>query len=415
MNSHRFCSLCALAALSTAVAGSCAAGSSTSRADGGAGGAGGWSSSTTGTGAEVSFVDSGTSSSSSSSGAVDPDAGCAGTATKAQQLPLGMYIMLDRSQSMDETVSGTTKWEAVTDALKTFVQQPLTGVSVGIQYFAVPPSQQVSCPSWCAGDVDCNGYGPCTPGVGCFACFQGFAEDSCDAVDYATPDVEIAPLPGVAQAIFASINGQQPGTNTPTSAALAGAIQHGQAWAASHPDHVVIAVLATDGEPSECDTNLASINAVAAAGANGDPPILTFVIGVGALAQALNGIAAAGGTSSAFIVATNQDVNQQFIAALDKIRGKALGCQYKIPLPPAPEVPDFGKVNVQYTPGDGGPVQVFANVEDSAHCPSGGDGWYYDDNAFPKTILLCPQTCNKVSVDGAGRIDVVLGCATVVE
>ncbi len=41
----------------------------------------------------------------------------------------------------------------------------------------------------------------------------------------------------------------------------------------------------------------------------------------------------AGGTGSAFIVDTSMNVSQQFLAALNKIRGAALGCQYKIPVP----------------------------------------------------------------------------------
>src|SRR5207245_583501 len=103
----------------------------------------------------------------------------------------------------------------------------------------------------------------------------------------------------------------------------------------------------------------------------GMPKIETFVIGVGGSLGSLNGIAAAGGTGQAFLVDTNQNVNQQFLDAMNTIRGQALACSYEIPLPEAGQ-PDFDKVNVQYTPGAGGPAQVLPRVADKAHCPANG-------------------------------------------
>jgi hypothetical protein len=314
---------------------------------------------------------------------------------------------------MDGTVSGGgTRWDAVKGALTTFVNEPSTaGIGVGIQYFALPDNS-MSCPATCTTDADCGAYGPCFPGFGCIQCVAG--AESCNPADYAKPDVEIAPLPGVAPQIVASINAHGPSTNTPTSAALQGAIDHAKEWAIAHPDHVVIDVLATDGEPSECDTNQANIDAIAAAGANGTPKILTFVIGVGSGAAVLNGTAQAGGTGQAFIVDTNQDVNQQFLDALNQIRGAALSCNYLIPVPEA-GTPDFNAVNVQYTPGGGGAPQIFPKVADKASCPPGGDAWYYDNNAMPTQIIMCDGTCDKISSDKMGKLDILLGCETIVK
>ena len=39
-----------------------------------------------------------------------------------------------------------------------------------------------------------------------------------------------------------------------------------------------------------------------------------------------------------------------------------------------------------------------------------GDGWHYDNNANPTTIILCPATCTKVTNDAKAKIDIVLGC-----
>lgn len=329
--------------------------------------------------------------------------GCAGTSVKAEKIPLDMYIMLDQSSSMSDPAGQGTKWTETSNALNAFVSQPeAAALGLGIQYFGLPAGGG-SCPTACTVDADC---GACAP------CFFGFClnavGDSCAAADYATPEVEIATNNGAA--ISASIGAHGPTTSTPTSAALQGAVDHAKAWAQTHPDHVVIALLATDGDPTECDTNLGNINAIAANAFGGTPSIRTFVIGIGSI-DALNGIAAAGGTGMAFI--TDQaDTQMQFLAALNAIQGTALACSYLIPVPEN-GTPDFGSVNVQYTPGDGSPPEVIPNVSDASQCPPTGNAWYYDNPAAPTQIILCDPTCATVSSDTMGSIDIVLGCATI--
>ena len=338
------------------------------------------------------------------------DASCAASSSKGEQLPLDLYIMLDRSSSMNDSVSGGSKWSAVTAALKTYIGQPtLTGVSVGIQYFGQPPSGQ-GCPTTCQTTADCGSFGPCFLNQ-CIGCAGG--GDSCMAADYAKPDVEIAALPGAQAALTTSINAHSPTTSTPTSAALQGAIDHAKAWSTAHTGHAVVVVLATDGDPTECDTSIPNISAIAGAGVNGTPKILTFVIGVGSSLGSLNSIAAAGGTTKAFVVDTNANVNQQFLDALNQIRGTALGCNYKIPLPKS-GTPDFSAVNVQFTPSGGSP-QVIPQVADKSHCPASGMAWYYDNASAPTQIILCASTCGTVTADSKGQVDVLTGCKTIVK
>jgi hypothetical protein len=309
---------------------------------------------------------------------------CATLNVKADKVPLDLYIMLDQSASMMLPVSGGNRWSAVTAALDAFVVQPsLSGVSVGLQYFGVP-------------------------GAG-----GGSAVDSCTASDYATPEVEVAALPDVATTIIASIAGHTPSTATPTSAALQGAVDHAEAWAQAHPGDAVVAVLATDGDPSECDTDLGHINAIAAQAANGTPKVLTFVIGVGSSLANLNGIAAAGGTQHAFLVDTGGNVNQQFLDAMNVIRHAALGCEYAIPTPTGGGTPDYGTVNVVYTPS-GQSSQTFPYVMSKAQCPANSDGWYYDNPASPTKIILCDSTCTRLESDSTGEVDITLGCQTVI-
>lgn len=407
------------AVVGAAVAGACSASKSSSAFDNGAGGDTSGSSSgsgASGTGSTSSGLGNGGNSLGIGGGLGSGGGmmmGCASDSKKAQLIPLDMYIMQDQSGSMSDSVPGGTKWSAVTSALAAFVQQPAAaGIGVGIQYFPLQSGGN-SCPGSCAQDSDCGPpqNGPCFFGQ-CLGC-SGGGSDSCTASDYAKPDVEIAPLPGVAGAITTSLGKHGPSTSTPTSAALQGAVDHAKAWELAHPTHTTIAVLATDGDPTECDTNLGNIEAIATAAAAGNPKILTFVIGIGSSLSALNGIAVAGGTTKAFIVDTNQNVNQQFLDAMNAIRGAALSCDFLIPLPEA-GMPDFTKVNVQYTPGNGGAKEIIPNVANKAACPANSDAWYYDDPANPTKIVMCDAACTKLSQDSKGEIDVLTGCKTII-
>ncbi len=355
-------------------------------------------------------------------------ASCQSEPHQAMTLPLDMYIMQDQSGSMSDMVSeGGTKWQAVTGALNAFVQQTgLSGISVGIQYFGLPPgggAPMCSANPICAKDSDCGApaCGPCmliVPGFG--ACAGSAAGgDSCAATDYAKPEVEIAPLPGVAGAITMSLAMHSPSTSTPTAPALQGAVNHAKAWAMTHPGHVVVAVLATDGEPTECaPEDQAGIAAIAAAALAGTPSVKTFAIGTFATADTpsgpdlLNAIAMAGGTGQAFNIDTTMNVNQAFLMALNQIRGTALGCQYQIPAPMSGSNADPTKLNVQYTPGGGSP-EIIPHVADQAHCPASGDARNNDNKSAPTQILLCGSTCTKVQGDSSGNIDILLGCKTV--
>jgi hypothetical protein len=379
---------------------------------------------------------------------------CTGTTSNGQLMPLDMYVMLDKSGSMmcaasnpdcpETQIETGSKWGAVTGALTTFLNQSdVAGISVAIQYFALPdngvcaskPDGHKTGNGKCSSDADCDPCGPCVTFSSQLGpaglCMGEVTGDSCTAADYATPDVEFVALPGGAKSIKDSMNAQTPGSSTPTAPALQGAISHASDWAKANSGHVVIVVFATDGEPTECtDVSLdgngnyvidqAAINAIAAAGYNGSPRVLTFVIGIqdlgGSNLSALNGIAQAGSgnASGAFLVGGSSDVNQQFVAALNSIRGSVLGCNYQIPPPPAGQTLDFTKVNVQYTPTGGtGETLGYVSTGQSG-CSATKDGWYYDNPAKPTQIILCDSTCTKVKNDSGGQVKVQLGCTTVI-
>src|SRR5580704_707567 len=350
--------------------------------DGGGGGGGGGSS---GSGSGGSFSSS--SGSSSSGGPTSADAACASSTQKGEQQGLNAYMMLDYSGSV--VAASLTK---KTTAINSFVGQPSSGISVGLQYFGLPNT-----------DPDAGSL------------FGLAIGDSCDPSVYAMPAIEIAPLPGVSSMITSSLaSHKMPNTATPTGPALKGAIDHATTWAQAHPSDVTIAILATDGDPSECDdgtggTLLSQVEAVAAAGVAATPKILTFVIGVGTETANLDGIAQAGGTNKAFIVDTTMNVSAQFLTALNSIRGAALGCQYKIPVPDSGIV-DTSRVNVQFT-ATGGQPELVPQVSSKAQCPASSNAWYYDNPSSPSEILLCSTTCGTVST--GGTVNVLTGCQTV--
>jgi len=301
-----------------------------------------------------------------------------------------MYIMADKSSSMNGS-----RWNNVVDAIKGFVDDPSSaGIGVGIQYFPVVPDGYHTC----SNDSQCDIYGPCP---------DGFCR-ACSTSHYSNPAVAIDVLPGVAPAIKSSLDATDPFGGTPTGPALTGAIEYATSWANSHPGHTVVVVLATDGDPYSCSpTGISAISGIASGGTNATPPILTFVIGVGSSLTNMNAIASAGGTDQAYLVDTGGNVTQQFIAALNDIREKSLGCEYVMPQTDAGII-DPDKVKMTFTPGGGTPRDI-PRVDDASQC-NNGEGWYYDDNTNPTRLYLCPDLCATVQADINGKMEISLGC-----
>jgi hypothetical protein len=73
--------------------------------------------------------------------------GCASSSTKAEPLPLDIFIMLDQSGSMGEDAGNAlSKWQTVRAAITEFVQSESSeGIGVGIQYFGLPQPAVLGC------------------------------------------------------------------------------------------------------------------------------------------------------------------------------------------------------------------------------------------------------------------------------
>lgn len=314
--------------------------------------------------------------------AVDAGNYCAGQAIAAETLPVGLYLMLDQSSSMgDPLPSGSgTWWSAIQGAVGALVNSPsMVGTSVGIQYFPL----------------------------------GGVAPASCTA-DYATPEIELGPLPGNADAITHSVLGHAPTAFTPTAPALQGALNHMKDWASKHPGEQPAVVFVTDGFPTECEPEqIPDVAAIAGAAFSATPPVRTFVIGIN-LGQAganLDAIAAAGGTGKAILIDSGS-VQAQFVTAMTTIAASAgaapVLCSLQTPAVATGSEIDYAKVSVRLN--EGASAQVLTRLSSLGQCQS-GDGWYFADNtSMPRVIDLCPHTCAAVQI--GGRVQIQYGCVS---
>ncbi len=317
----------------------------------------------------------------SGTGGITSDAACAAQASDSTALPSDIFIMLDKSGSMNcpasddmcETpprmVTHPTRWEAVTMAINGFVAAPASsGIGVGIGFFSA------------AGRA------------------------ACDVNAYAMPTVPIAALPGSAMPITSAIAANMPSTNTPTVPALTGAIQYAKQYTMSTPGRAASVVFVTDGIPNGCNSTIPAAAMAAMAGYTGMPQVKTYVIGLGATAS-LDQIALAGTGGATHYFPATGDVAGQLAAALTKISGQ-VSCDYTIPMAAV----DPKNVNVQVSLG-GGAKQGLPYVGAAAMCTSGG--WFYDDPAKPTKITLCPQTCDPLKATMNSSVQVLYGCPTV--
>lgn len=311
---------------------------------------------------------------------------CAATTVSAEPAPLDMYIMLDNSTSMgadcDIGQATTSKWCYGVNALSQFFQAAPPGTGVALQYFP-------KC--W-------KNAGECLTGASC-----------------AVADVPLGQLPGNLNPLQQSLNTNGPSGGTPMEAAL-----HGLATYTTQnqqPGRVMIGVFITDGVPEDCTTNVNTLAGIVQSHLLTDK-IKTFVIGMdGADFVKLDSIAAPGGASqhSNFCGGASPcysyDVDNgnpaAFSAVLAAIQKSAVACQFAMPTADGGIV-DPTKVEVSYFPAGNPPAQKLTKVQNAAACAGGG--WYYDNNANPKSILLCPSSCTIVQLDTKAKVDISLGC-----
>lgn len=293
-------------------------------------------------------------------GAMNSDTACVSSHVDAVPLPLDLYFMVDQSGSM----SGSP-WTQESTALKSFFNDAQSaGLWVALNFF---PKDTES--------------------------------PNCDGSLYVMPIVDWVALPAGGASLVSAINAVDPTGGTPTQDALNGVLKGAKNRQIQMSDHLVAAVIVSDGMPeaSDCTQESASeMGAIADKYATGTPSIKTFAIYVDDSANdVMTAIAQKGGTGTAFDATGG---TQDFINALNSIKTVALACDYKIPTTDGGKI-DTSKVNVAFTPGgaDAGAEQIL-KVADKAGC-NNGPGWYYDNETNPTTISLCPSSCDQAKKD----------------
>ncbi len=90
-----------------------------------------------------------------------------------------------------------------------------------------------------------------------------------------------------------------------------------------------------------------------------------------------------------------------------------IDCDITLPAPPDDQTLNPAKVNVVVRSGDD--ARTLGKVADEASCGAFG-GWYYDHDAAPTEVRLCPSSCEDVQdvlrESGSAGIDVQFGCDT---
>lgn len=315
-------------------------------------------------------LDGGGGDGSVGDGGPDEAGVCTSTSAVAHHVPLDIVFLIDRSGSMDGP-----KWIGTTAALTKFFNDPASAsISAGLVF--LPRT------AW-----------DCVPS------------------DYEALDVPISALPLNAFALTNAIPAHALGDGTPMYGALKGALMAATAYQDAHPTHKVVLVLATDGDPNGCQGQTIDEIAALAKSARDYNGVLTYVIGcVGSTIANLDKIAVAGGTTAAYDI--TMDINQ-FSAKIAEIRTAELGCDFAIPAPPNSQQLDPDKVNFSYTPKGMGTPKILLRSSDLAHC-NNKPGWYYDSNAAPTKIVLCPASCATVQADSTAQVSVLFGCKSLI-
>jgi hypothetical protein len=112
---------------------------------------------------------------------------------------------------------------------------------------------------------------------------------------------------------------------------------------------------------------------------------------------------------------TNGNYSASALAsAIGSVRGSLLGCTFEVPKPNAGAggggAIDKGQVNV-HVDGASGPSDLYKRKDASNACATDGC-WDYDASG---NIVLIGKACESVKSDATARVDIVVGCQTLVK
>jgi len=332
---------------------------------------------------------SGAGSSGGKGGLLVADEACGIGNAWAQLSPLNMFVMFDRSGSMEKD----NKWSNATAALTSFFENPAAAeLRVALRFF---PHQE--------------------PTPGC-------TKDACDAVACSQPLVDLGPLTAASAptdvqegALVTAIKGSAPGgegDGTPIFAALDGALRWASAFKSAHIDEKTVVVFVTDGKPNGCDEDFDHISALAA-DALASPGVTTYAIGLAGSSEAqMDQLAGAGGSMQGIFIDQSATAERELLSALDRIRGANLSCDFSFPEPISADRPiDPDVISVSFINGPGTAPVMLDRVTQQSGCGA-SNAWYYDVPQKPTRIFLCPTACDAVRAEQNAGLQILLGCAT---
>ena len=331
-------------------------------------------------------------------GNVDPDASCGTGDQPAELTPVYMVFMYDKSGSMGDDTNNTppgwqnlaTRWTPMKEGMIDFFTNSGTiGIQASLEFFPAPGDKNTTCHA-----------------------------------DYKTPTVLMTSLETPAS-LIAALDAAKPGGGTPTLPAVMGGLAYAKQLMTNKPGAKAVLVLVTDGEPaiynsatgqtetdcaptgSTLTNTIGDIVTVVNAAYRGTPQIPTYVIGIGEAQGDMSAIASAGGTQYIQLDATQppETTRKRLTDTLRGIRTTQFECSM-----PIPNSAEFRKdmVNVSFKHTDG----TVDRLGKSANCAA--PGWYFDNESNPSKIMLCPATCSSIQSDLTGRLQVVLGCPTII-
>jgi hypothetical protein len=235
---------------------------------------------------------------------------------------------------------------------------------------------------------------------------------------------EAAPLDHHEERLFEAIDLGLPifvpkeGGGTPLGAALEGAVEWAMSYQSKSPDDRTVIMIVTDGDPEGCEQRVFYLMEHVARAL--DAGIQTFFIGFlgrngeGLRQAQMDYLANAGGTERAYYITDGSSAKDDLLETLETIRGRTIECDFALPAATfAGDVVDPALVNVTYLPGSG-PEVSFTKVKRAEDC-GGSSSWFYDDEARPKRLHLCPEACDLVSGDSEARFRILVGCVSELE
>jgi hypothetical protein len=92
-----------------------------------------------------------------------------------------------------------------------------------------------------------------------------------------------------------------------------------------------------------------------------------------------------------------------------EVQSTPVPCEWNIP---EATDGDFNKdrLNVRWSVADD--HKTLLRVGSQAECIP--QGWYYDNPEAPKRVIACSQTCEQITESDESRVNLLLGCATIV-